>query len=894
MANNTSGRNNSNICLLVGLLTSTLLIIIIFFTPYQSVANKFSNKENLNQEDIQPVHSDINNGDKIDSEKSKLRFITYCPVISISVLYALYIYLQRNQLTEGINYLAVVWVLCLMPFNFTACCISAAIFIIVYIIVYSARRNARSPSNNGINGKDDSDNAIQLVSLKNKLIGKYLDVSKCIIDLSNIGSSTVGETNSLSVLFFNKNRSEYFFKETDTFSVEVRRKADNRLIPTVLEPSNLIGNCKVNASFTCYNSGRYDIKIYINKLLAEQEPICHFATALNMHALNTRLNLTSKTLVLSKDQPFEVSILPKDQYENEAHLEERSVYLEVWKEVSNGIKVTVPYEFSIRHNFPYAEYKVLFTVLEVGTFNACLTHSGTILGQGVFNLIVLEESENKALESNIKSGKLFMMQAKMTIEEQGYKDRKIYCQLTYRKLVLKEYFFMFIPHRLEVFRVRPTTLLTPGADPTEVIINDGRHDSVHLKFSNPKDSQKFLAAFNIILLMNVGGSINFEEKRQHFYLELTEHMKKKRTGDCAITVSRDNIIQDIITCTKDLNKADWYKKWYVKFTQESGLDFGGITRELFSVLSRELFTPNNGDLSLFTNFEGNVNALSHPNHNINANKYSIHYTLVGKLIAKCLIESANNNNLFLNARFTRSFFAQLLGLRIDAKYFESDDKALYTGKIKYMKEMDNVEELETYFAEEVYDSEGKLIKTVPLKPNSANILVTSENRQEYFDLLAEYTFSRRVKSHMDYITRGLYELIPDSLINLFDESELELLICGVSKYDIEEWKSNCKRCSTSPAFANILSWFWTLAESLPESDRARILHFATGTSQLPPGGFASLEPKFQIGLATSSHGLPSAHTCFNYLILPQHATYEEFKDAFMLAIQEGSEGFGLA
>lgn len=40
--------------------------------------------------------------------------------------------------------------------------------------------------------------------------------------------------------------------------------------------------------------------------------------------------------------------------------------------------------------------------------------------------------------------------------------------------------------------------------------------------------------------------------------------------------------------------------------------------------------------------------------------------------------------------------------------------------------------------------------------------------------------------------------------------------------------------------------------------------------------------------------LPTAHTCFNQLDLPQYQSEEILKEKLLIAIKEGSEGFGFA
>lgn len=37
---------------------------------------------------------------------------------------------------------------------------------------------------------------------------------------------------------------------------------------------------------------------------------------------------------------------------------------------------------------------------------------------------------------------------------------------------------------------------------------------------------------------------------------------------------------------------------------------------------------------------------------------------------------------------------------------------------------------------------------------------------------------------------GFHELIPEDLVNVFDERELELLIGGISEIDVDDWMKN--------------------------------------------------------------------------------------------------------
>lgn len=74
--------------------------------------------------------------------------------------------------------------------------------------------------------------------------------------------------------------------------------------------------------------------------------------------------------------------------------------------------------------------------------------------------------------------------------------------------------------------------------------------------------------------------------------------------------------------------------------------------------------------------------------------------------------------------------------------------------------------------------------TVDLKPGGADIPVTEDNKKDYVSAVVEYRIARRVKEQFEAFMSGFSELIPQDLINVFDERELELLIGGMSEIDV--------------------------------------------------------------------------------------------------------------
>jgi E3 ubiquitin-protein ligase HUWE1 len=117
--------------------------------------------------------------------------------------------------------------------------------------------------------------------------------------------------------------------------------------------------------------------------------------------------------------------------------------------------------------------------------------------------------------------------------------------------------------------------------------------------------------------------------------------------------------------------------------------------------------------------------------------------------------------------------------------------------------------------------------------------------------------------------------------------------------DIDDWRNNTEYHNYSPSSPQI-KWFWRAVRSFDAEEKAKLLQFATGTSKVPLNGFEKLEgmngvSKFNIHRDYGSKDrLPSSHTCFNQIDLPEYDSYETLRGSLLMAITEGREGFGFA
>jgi len=85
--------------------------------------------------------------------------------------------------------------------------------------------------------------------------------------------------------------------------------------------------------------------------------------------------------------------------------------------------------------------------------------------------------------------------------------------------------------------------------------------------------------------------------------------------------------------------------------------------------------------------------------------------------------------------------------------------------------------------------------------------------------------------------------------------------------------------------------FWTVLHAMSLAEKKRFLFFVTGCDRAPMGGLGKLRMVIQRG-GPHAERLPTAHTCFNTLLLPEYASEQALRQRLLMAISN-AEGFGL-
>ncbi|KAF2210962.1 hypothetical protein CERZMDRAFT_121720 [Cercospora zeae-maydis SCOH1-5] len=404
--------------------------------------------------------------------------------------------------------------------------------------------------------------------------------------------------------------------------------------------------------------------------------------------------------------------------------------------------------------------------------------------------------------------------------------------------------------------------------------------------NNPK-----LMNGNLAVLANNSKVLEFDNKRAYFSRKLHDRRAEARVShpSLQLSVRRDQVFLDSFKSLyyKSGNEIK-YGKLNIRFHGEEGIDAGGVSREWFAAMARQMFNP---DYALFNPVAADRTTF-HPNTLSSVNgEHLLFFKFIGRIIGKALYE-----NRVLDCHFSRAVYRKILGKSVSLKDMETLDLDYYKSLVWILENDITDITFETFSVD--IDRFG-VTETVDLVENGREIPVTEENKHEYVRHVVEYRLIKSVQAQLDEFLNGFHDIIPNELISIFNEQELELLISGLPDIDVDDWKNNTEYTNYTPTSPQV-QWFWRAVRSFDKEEQAKLLQFVTGTSKVPLNGFKELEgmngfSRFNIHRDYSSkEKLPSSHTCFNQLDLPEYDSYEHLRQQLYTAITAGSEYFGFA
>uniref|UniRef100_A0A4W5NHX3 HECT and RLD domain containing E3 ubiquitin protein ligase 3 n=1 Tax=Hucho hucho TaxID=62062 RepID=A0A4W5NHX3_9TELE len=362
------------------------------------------------------------------------------------------------------------------------------------------------------------------------------------------------------------------------------------------------------------------------------------------------------------------------------------------------------------------------------------------------------------------------------------------------------------------------------------------------------------------------------------FMLLTLEPLLARNPFLVLHVRRDHLVSDALRELTIYSDVDLKKPLKVIFDGEEAVDAGGVTKEFFLLLLKELMDPVYGMFTQFT--QSNLLWFSDKcfvEHNW--------FNLIGIICGLAIY-----NSTVVDLHFPLVLYKKLLGV---APTLE-DLKELSPTEGRSLQQLldheeDDVEE--TFCLNFITREYYGLTEVKELIPGGDRITVDKNNREEFVEAYLKYMFRDSVSELYQAFSSGFLKVCGGKILSLFQPSELMAMVVGNNNYNWEEMEKNAVYKGEYSASHPTVRMFWEVFHEFPLEKKKRFLLFLTGSDRIPIHGMESLRIAIQ-STSAEEHYLPVAHTCYNLLDMPRYQTKETLHRRLTQAVEQ-YEGFSL-
>lgn len=349
-----------------------------------------------------------------------------------------------------------------------------------------------------------------------------------------------------------------------------------------------------------------------------------------------------------------------------------------------------------------------------------------------------------------------------------------------------------------------------------------------------------------------------------------------------LKVERNNLIQSTLSKLVSGAITNFKKPLKVVFEGEPGIDEGGVRKEFFQLIIKELFDPNFG----MFRYNEKKRIYWFNGQSIEPN---INFEMIGIVTGLAIY-----NNIILDMHFPLALYKLLVGQTPtleDLKEWQPEVGKSMEFILNYSDPHTPLAEvLDLNFTFETESFGEKIVQE--LKPGGSSIQVTEQTAKEYVELFVQHTFYSGCQPQFESFKRGFYKAASlETITSFFKPEELEQLVVGSKLLDFQNLFDRCKFRGGLSKDHELVKWFFEVLQEFDEVQQRLFLQFSTGSDRSPVGGLGKLV--FYLEKKDGDQELlPEAHTCFNHLVLPHYPSKEKLREKLLLAM-ENSEGFGI-
>ncbi|CAJ1052444.1 probable E3 ubiquitin-protein ligase HERC3 [Xyrichtys novacula] len=363
------------------------------------------------------------------------------------------------------------------------------------------------------------------------------------------------------------------------------------------------------------------------------------------------------------------------------------------------------------------------------------------------------------------------------------------------------------------------------------------------------------------------------------FMLLTLEPHLARNPYLVLHVRRNHLVSDTLRELTMYSDVDLKKPLKVIFDGEEAVDAGGVTKEFFLLLLKELMDPVYG---MFTHYkESNLLWFS--------DKCFVEqnwFHLIGIICGLAIY-----NSTVVDLHFPLALYKKLLNVSTtleDLMELSPTEARSLQQLLDY--EGSDVEEMFLLNFAITRENYG-MTEVKELIPGGESISVDKNNRKEFVEAYLRYVFTDSVSEQYSAFSAGFLKVCGGEILSLFQPSELMAMVVGNNNYNWEEMEKNAVYKGEFTATHPTVRLFWEVFHEFPLEKKKQFLLFLTGSDRIPIHGMESLRIVIQSTTA-EEHYLPVAHTCYNLLDMPCYQTKDILRRRLTQAVEQ-YEGFSL-
>ncbi|CAL6044559.1 Ubiquitin-protein_ligase [Hexamita inflata] len=361
-------------------------------------------------------------------------------------------------------------------------------------------------------------------------------------------------------------------------------------------------------------------------------------------------------------------------------------------------------------------------------------------------------------------------------------------------------------------------------------------------------------------------------------------------------VTRDTLASDILShfyqysnispANQKLQEVQllFYQSIYVQFKQEDGVDAGGLTREVFPVLIRQMVTEYYWLFRQFHQFwfPDQTSMLDEKNLVDSCQ-------LIGVVFGICLLNNLQIDDYFPNV-FYQLLLTETLTFEQQVEYLMEIDPEFVQNMVKLLefKDQEDLEDilcLNFTYVLNIFETPIQY----DLIPDGENIAVNGQNVEQYVHLMIrQILLGNKNEEIFKNLRIGLRLVIPEFKLKFLTSQEMRFFLCGDTQIDFQQLKKITTYQWPYTEHTTIIKMFWEVLANMSPTKQKQFLKFMFSSPRVPPFGFK----KFEIVRNGDANGYIVAHTCASILDLPEYQTIQELRKKLEFSIQF-CEGFGV-